>query len=74
MTFFGIPLCAGESIEPSSFVLTKRDGNIYEFKGLSTDEGKLPVVKAIGTGSTALLIDTGVIKMYEATSKTWYDL
>lgn len=75
MNNYTIPLTADEILgDMGSIKITKRDSNIYEFKGLDADKDKLPKVKAIGTGSTCLLIDTGVILMYEATSKTWYEL
>lgn len=75
MNNYGIPLTADElPIDMGSFVMTGRDSNIYSFKGLSADATKLPKVDAIGTGSSALCIDTGVILMYEKTTKTWYEL
>lgn len=75
MSNYGIPLTADEEpIDMGSFCVTGRNSNMYEFKGLSVDKDKLPTVNAIGTGSTALLIDTGTILMYEKSSKTWYEL
>ena len=69
-----IPLCKGEELNMGSFVLNGKDGKVYELVGLSADVDKLPTVQAIGTGSTALCADTGTVLMYEATTKTWYEL
>lgn len=75
MNNYGIPLTADESeIDMGSFVLTKKDSNMYEFQGLSKDISKLPTVKAIGTGSVALCVDTGDVLMYEKTTRNWNQL
>lgn len=74
MINYVIPLTANETLDMGSFNLTKAENGVYEFKGLSADMDKLPKVQSIGTGSTALCIDTGTILMYEKTSKTWYEL
>lgn len=57
-----------------SFVPTAVEGNKIAYSGLSADISKLPKTnESLETGSTAYCIDTGVLYMYEKTSKTWYE-
>lgn len=75
MKNYSIPLTADEQpIDMGSLVISKKNANIYEFKGLNVDRNKLPTYKAIGTGSSAFLIDTGTVLIYEATTKIWYEV
>lgn len=48
--------------------------NIRNYEGLSTDVAKLPKYDNLGTGSSALCLDTSDFYKYEASTKTWYQL
>ena len=48
--------------------------NIRSYEGLSADVSKLPKYDDLGTGSSALCVDTGDYYKYEATTKTWYKI
>lgn len=48
--------------------------NIRNYEGLSTDISKLPHYKNLGTGSSALCLDTGVLYKYEKSIDKWYEL
>lgn len=74
MTSTVIPLCSGESLDLGSFVVTAVSDDRYSFCGLNKDIDKLPTVRAIGTGSTAIIVDTGAVMMYEKSEQTWYAL
>lgn len=56
-----------------SFKCTGKEGRKFDFAGLSQDLAKLPKNDSLSTGSTALCIDTGVLYMYEQTTKQWYE-
>lgn len=52
---------------------------IRQYYGLSSDIGKLPVVSScpkyrniLGSGSTALCVDTATLYIYESHSDKWY--
>lgn len=55
-----------------SWVCTDVEGNRRNYEGLSADVGKLPKYDDLGTGSSAMCIDTKEFYKYEATTKTWY--
>lgn len=57
-----------------SFVATSVDGKIRSYQGLSKDIDKLPKYDDLGTGSSALCVDTGQFYKYEKTTKQWYEL
>lgn len=42
------------------------------YMGLSADVDKLPVYDDLGTGSTAMCLDTGDFYIYHDHTKTWY--
>lgn len=68
-------IAAGETIPNlGSFVCTEVNGNIRKYEGLSADVGSLPHYANLGTGSSALCLDTGALYKYEKTSDTWYPL
>ena len=48
--------------------------NIRNYEGLSTDINKLPHYENLGTGSSALCIDTGDWYKYEKSTDTWYKI
>ena len=49
--------------------------NIRNYEGLSVDVSKLPKYETgLGTGSSALCLDTGDFYKYEQSTKTWYQL
>ena len=49
--------------------------NIRNYEGLSADVSKLPKYETgLGTGSSALCLDTGDFYKYEKTTKTWYKI
>lgn len=72
----------GESLpDLGSWVCTSVDRNdfgewnIRNYEGLSADVSKLPKYETgLGTGSSALCLDTGDFYKYESTTKTWYQL
>ena len=57
-----------------TFVCTSSEDNRRSYEGLSADVSKLPKYDTLGTGSSALCLDTGDFYKYEATTKTWYKL
>lgn len=57
-----------------SWVATSVDANRRSYEGLSKDISKLPKYDDLGTGSSALCLDTGDFYKYEATTQTWYQL
>ena len=57
-----------------SWVATSTDANRRSYEGLSADIAKLPKYDDLGTGSSALCVDSGDFYKYEATTKTWYKL
>lgn len=63
-----------EAPDLGSWVATSVDANRRSYEGLSADVGKLPKYDDLGTGSSALCVDTGDFLKYEATTKTWYQL
>lgn len=68
-------ITAGETIpDLGSFICTEVNGNIRKYEGLSFDVGKLPHYNNLGTGSSALCLDTGELYKYEKTSDIWYKL
>lgn len=48
--------------------------NIRNYEGISSDLDKLPKYDNLGTGSSALCLDSGAFYKYEKTTKTWYQL
>ena len=50
--------------------------NIRNYEGLSADVSKLPKYnnETLGTGSSALCVDTGDFYKYEQSTNTWYQL
>lgn len=48
--------------------------NIRNYEGLSTDIDKLPHYENLGTGSSALCLDTGDFYKYEKSTDTWYKI
>ena len=48
--------------------------NIRNYEGLSADVSKLPKYDNLGTGSSALCLDTGDFYKYETSTKTWYQI
>lgn len=48
--------------------------NQRHYEGLSADESKLPTYNSLETGSDCFFGDTGEVKWYNASNKTWYDL
>ena len=49
--------------------------NISNFEGLSADVSKLPKYETgLGTGSSALCLDSGDLYKYEKSTDTWYKL
>lgn len=68
-------ITAGETIpDLGSFICIEVNGNIRKYEGLSFDVGKLPHYNNLGTGSSALCLDTGELYKYEKTSDIWYKL
>lgn len=57
-----------------SWECVKVEGTKRDYWGLSDDVDKLPKYDDLGTGSTALCLDTGAVYGYHAPSKTWYAL
>lgn len=51
---------------------TDDDGRVRQYTMLSADVDKLPVNEYVGTGSSALCVDTSSLYMYEETSARWY--
>lgn len=65
----------GEEIwDLGSFQCTDTDGLKRSYEGLSADISKLPKYDNLGTGSSALCLDTGDYYKYHAPTKTWYKL
>lgn len=72
----------GDSLpDLGSWVCTSVDKNgngeliIRNYEGLSADVGKLPKYETgLGTGSSALCLDTGDFYKYEQSTKTWYQI
>lgn len=60
--------------ETTSIRVTGDDdnGRIRRYTMLSADVDKLPVNEYVGTGSSALCVDTSSLYMYEETSARWY--
>lgn len=54
-----------------SFKCTEVDGFIRTYMGLEKDAGKLPKGGSLATGSMAISIDTGDVRIYEQTTETW---
>lgn len=48
--------------------------NIRNYEGLSIDVSKLPKYDNLGTGSSALCLDSGDFYKYEKTTNTWYNV
>lgn len=48
--------------------------NIRNYEGLSADISKLPHYENLGTGSSALCLDTGDFYKYEKSTDTWYKI
>lgn len=48
--------------------------NIRNYEGLSTDIGILSHYDNLGTGSSALCLDTGDFYKYEKSTDTWYQI
>ena len=48
--------------------------NIRNYEGLSADVNKLPKYNDLGTGSSALCLDTGDFYKYEKSTNTWYKI
>lgn len=69
----GITYYKGQEIpDLGSWVATSTDGNIRCYEGLSSDVSKLP--HYVGTGSSALCVDTGDFYKYEKSTDKWYKL
>lgn len=71
----------GESLpDLGSWVCTSVDRNdngeynIRNYEGLSTDVSKLPKYTNLGTGSSALCLDTGDFYKYEKSTNKWYQI
>lgn len=73
----------GESLpDLGSWVCTSVDRNdfgewnIRNYEGLSSDVSKLPKYNnnGLGTGSSALCLDTGDFYKYEKSTNTWYKI
>lgn len=72
----------GDSLpDLGSWVCTSVDKNgngeliIRNYEGLSADVNKLPKYETgLGTGSSALCLDTGDFYKYEQSTKTWYQI
>lgn len=63
---------ASEIPDLGSLVCIAVDGDMREYRGLSSDFGKLPTYDNLGTGSSCLFPDTGEYAEYIAYNKTWY--
>ena len=48
--------------------------NIRNYEGLSTDIDKLPHYENLGTGSSALCLDTSELYKYEKSTDIWYNM
>lgn len=57
-----------------SFQCTNIDGLKRDYEGFSVDVPKLPKYDNLGTGSSAMCLDTGDLYKYHAKTKTWYKL
>lgn len=72
----------GDSLpDLGSWICTSVDKNgngeliIRNYEGLYADVGKLPKYETgLGTGSSALCLDTGDFYKYEQSTKTWYQI
>ena len=72
----------GDSLpDLGSWVCTSVDKNgngeliIRNYEGLSADVSKLPKYETgLGTGSSALCLDTGDFYKYEQSTQTWYQI
>lgn len=63
---------AGQEVpDMGTLVATTTEGNIRNYEGYSYDFDKLPTYDDLGTGSSALFIDTGELYKYEATTRLW---
>lgn len=69
-----------ELIDLGTWVCTSVDRNgdgrlnIRNYEGLSADVPKLPHYIDLGTGSSALCLDTGDFYKYEKSTDTWYQI
>lgn len=73
MQYDGQTYKKGEEIwDLGSFECVSVEGNQRSYEGLSNDIDKLPKYDDLGTGSSALCIDTGDYYKYHAQTKMWY--
>lgn len=75
----GIVIIDGQTYQPGdeiwdlgSFVCVNAAGNQRDYEGLSEDVSKLP--HYVGSGSSALCLDTSELYEYHKPTDTWYKL
>lgn len=64
--------CAEDCPDLGSWECVECEGNVRSYQGLSADVGKLPKYDDLGTGSSAMCLDSGDYYIFHSKTKTWY--